>query len=327
MTTYFVKLLSSTPFDKIPTTTDRIVQNLAVNPLKVENLLSKGKGGVVKASSLAKAVKLAYVFRKAGVLVEVVSQEQPMPSITLTAVPVVVQKSIPLPPLHRSSNFFPDTTQRPLWRTIPGFRSGNGRIFASLAYISLILLLLISSINSLNKSTFFKKVVSQQVIATSNIPLRTARASIFEPSMLKLPQLNDLENTATDASNEQITNELENFFDLEVSPLRDGTPRTLGTGINGMSFLEFIGEQDNLDTATIFIETSTDNKELNAENLVLMSLFAKHLAPEWQDGQQWLINSIPKLLTAPQNKVSTVINNKVIDLTAIPQTAVLSLVF
>ncbi len=337
MTTYFVKLLSSTPFDKIPTTTDRIVQNLAVNPLKVENLLSKGKGGVVKASSLAKAVKLAYVFRKAGVLVEVVSQEQPLPSITLTAVPVVVQKSIPLPPLHRSSNFLLDTAQRPLWRRIPGFRSGSGTIFASLAYVLLIVLLLASSINSLNKSSFFRKAVSQQVIATNNIPLRAARASIFEPSMLKLPQLNNLTstntstdtniNTSTDVSAEQTTNKLDDFFDLETSPLRDGTPRTLGTGINGMSFLEFIGERDNLNTATIFIETSTDDKELNAENFLLMFLFTKSLAPEWQDSQQWLIDSVPKLLTAPKNKISTVVGSKVIDLTAIPKTAVLSLSF
>ena len=330
-TTYFVKLLSSTPFDKISTTTDRIVQNLAVNPLKVESLLSKGKGGIIKASSLAKAVKLAYVFRKAGVLVEVVSQEQPLPSITLTAVPVVIQKSVPLPSLHRPSDFFLDTAQRPFWRRIPGFRSGNGKTSAFLAYVLLIVLLLASSINSLNKSGFFKNAVSQQVIATSNIPLRTVNTSIFEPAMLKLPQLNDLQNTDTDIdttiSNEQATYELDKFFDLEVSPLRDGTPRTLGTGINGMSFLEFIGEQDNLNTATIFIETSTEDKELNAQNFLLMSLFTKNLAPEWQYGQQWLTNSIPKLLNAPQNKVSTVIGNKVIDLTAIPKTAVLSLSF
>ena len=345
MTTYFVKVLSSTPFDKISTTTDRIAQNLAVNPLKVENLLKKGKGGIVKASSLAKAVKLAYVFRKAGVLVEVVSQEQPLPSITLTSVPVVIQKSVPLPPLYQSSDFLSDKIeQRSFWRRIPGFRSGNGNIFASLSYAFLALLLLAGFINSLDKSGFFKEV-SQQVIATGNIPLRTASTptSIIEPEVLKLPQLKELDEvntltstvishdlndaTNTAISNEQATHELDEFFELEVSPLRDGTPRVLGTGTNGMSFLEFIGDQNNLDKATMFIEASKIDKELNAENFLLMSLFTKNLAPEWQEGQQWLADSIPRLLTAPNNKISIVVDNKVIDLTALPKTAVVSLSF
>ncbi len=337
MTTYFVKLLSSVPPEKVSVTTQKIVQSLAVNPLKVESLLSKSEGGIVRADSLAKAVKIAYVFRKAGVLVEVVSQEQSIPSITLTSVPTTVQESLPLPTSNSSSNLFATTPQRPLWRRIPGFRSStlSGNILASLSYIFLITTLLISFISPLNESNVPKENVPEKILANTNsdILLQTVTASISEPQLPKLSQLHDLSNTnitdvnATGISSENAIHELEGFFELESSPLKDGTPRLLGTGNNGMSFLELIGDQNSLNTATIFIEASLDDKKLNTQNFLLMSLFTKNLAPDWEESQQWLISSIPELLTTPENKVSKIVGNKVVDLTAIPQTAIVSLSF
>ena len=329
MTSYFVKLLSSLPPEKISTTTEKIVQNLAVNPLKVESLLSKGEGGVVRASSLAKAVKTAYVFRKAGVLVEVVSQEKPMPSITLTSVPVAVQKSVPLSPLYQTSGFLSAKTPRPFWRNIPGFRSSNvsGNILALLGYLLLIIPLLASAIGFPSKP-ISKESVSEEVIASSSIQLKTVAAPVAKPKMLELPQLSALKSPkAEGVSSVQATHELEDFFNLETSSLRDGTPRLLGTGNNGVSFLELIGDQESLETATMFIEASTDNRGLNTQNFLLMLLFTKNLAPEWQEGQQWLTDNIPQLLTAPESKISTVVGSKVIDLAAIPETAIVSLSF
>ncbi len=330
MTSYFVKLLSSLPPEKISTTTEKIVKNLAVNPLKVESLLGKGEGGVVKASSLAKAVKIAYVFRKAGVLVEVVSQEKPMPSITLTSVPVTVQKSVPLPPLYQTSGFLSNKVQRPFWRSIPGFRSGttlSGNVLTLLVYLLLIVPLLASSMGFPTKP-ISKEAVSEKVFASSNIQLRTVATPVDRPAMLELPQLSALKSPdAKGISSAQAIHELEDFFHIETSDLRDGTPRLLGTGNNSVSFFELIGDQENLKTATMFIEASTDNRELNTQNFLLMLLFTKNLTPEWQEGQQWLTDSIPQLLTAPENKISTVVGSKVIDLTAIPETAIVSLSF
>lgn len=344
MTTYFVKLLSSVPPERLVFTSEQIIKNLKVNPLKVENLLKRGKGSIIRARSLEKAVKTAYVFRKAGIVVEVITQEEPLPSsVTLTIVPesetttraklktttktktktkAKTTKHKTIPTLYDRDAVVANSTPRPFWRKIPGFRSSTlrGSLFTLVVYCFLTVALLFGSIGSLNKS------MPKEVFASS-IQTRTAKASAISPNLLARPQVAVAIPTKTAMNNEQAIHELDDFFELEISPLRDGTPRLLGTGINGMSFIELIGDPNNLETATIFIEASADDKAINTQNFLLMSLFTENLLPEWQGSQKWLTNSIPQLLTLPESKVSTVVGNKAVNLTTLPQTAVVSLSF
>ena len=113
------------------------------------------------------------------------------------------------------------------------------------------------------------------------------------------------------------------------APLADGTPRTLGKSQDDALLMELVGPENDLTQVTLVSAFFSDSVTSFLYNRFLLGL----LVPEWEDGMDWLTESIleaDQFMQDPDNDsknftVSVTHYGRTIELTVSPTVLLVSL--
>ena len=77
-------------------------------------------------------------------------------------------------------------------------------------------------------------------------------------------------------------------FDFEYSPLANGTPRSLGTGPDGVTIIEIIGPTTRPTSASIMFALPDDSTSGLSLTSIYLTAFTELVAPTWDDAPEWI---------------------------------------
>lgn len=210
-------------------------------------------------------------------------------------------------------NNIPTKNIKPLWRKVPGFRSGKPwKMFVATIFYGLFILVFIAIVSA-DTDTQDDTLQTAQQSAKQTTSTQQLSKPVEQPTQSP-PQK---QSEGLNVSRQQIVNlysQKEIGFKFEESSPVDGQPRVMGTSPDDLAILELIGPPENLQSASIVIFIPADRQDIILKNSVYMLGLVKNVMPEWDGGSDWVVNSLEKLFE--EETISTTQGNKYVELTA-----------